>query len=188
MIRISFNGTDARVAAAMKAKGPKIVSSLQKELDLLMFDLLRRVQQKLSGEVLQHRSGVLLGSAHKETTVLSGGTITGKVTAAGGPAFYGRIQEKGGTRSYEILPRNKKALAFTPGGGEGRGMRFQLGARRGSLKPAQLGAFREGGGIVVRRVIHPPLPARPFMSTSLEEMRPTIISRLQLALGMAVRS
>lgn len=198
MIKLSFNSTDKRLVAFLERKRPKVVEELSDTLDTQMLALQRRVQQKLSGEVLQHRSGKLLGSVTKGPTEVSGNKISATVSAAGGPAFYGRIQETGGTRQYEILPKNKKALAFFPQGSVGgaiaasntpfvpgkatvRGLYTRSGRASGQLKPSRLGTFSQLGGVVVKKVIHPPLPARPFMRTSLMELQGTIIEKLRAA-------
>jgi hypothetical protein len=202
MITLSFGRSDERLLEAMRAKAPKVRAFVREELDRLMLELQRLIMAKLSGVVLEHRTGKLLGSIHKEPTVEVGDTVTGRVTGAGGPAFYGRVQELGGTRTYDILPVNKLALAFFPGGASGgagnfaalylgsrsamTSLRFAQGSQRGSLRPTAIAEFSGAGGIVVRKVVHPPLPARPFMSTSLEEMREAIIVRLRIAVGKAI--
>lgn len=205
MIRLSFNSTDKRVVAALKAKAPAIRRELSNELDKLMLELQRRIQQKLSGEVLQNRSGKAVSSVIKLPTEIVQSRIKGLVKAGGGPAFYLIYQEKGGTSNYEILPKNKLALAFLPSGSVGgaiasgtgsllpgkstvRSLTFRSGARSGSLKPSQFSTFSQLGGIVVKKVNHPPLKARPFMSTSLEEMRSTIINRLREAMTRGIKN
>jgi hypothetical protein len=196
MVKLSFNGTDKRVELAIQEKGPRVVSELTRTMSLMMFELLRRVQQKLSGEVLHVRTGKLLGSAHVEPTVTTQTTIAGNVTAAGGPAFYGKFHEYGGTRWYDILPVNKKALAFFPGGSFGasfgatgiRQLRFVQGKNRGSLRPGQYDSFAKAGGVVVMKVHHPPLPMRSFMRSSLAELKARITSQLYEAAARGVRS
>ncbi len=200
MIKVSFGGSDSRLTAALRAKSAKIEESLEVTLDQLMLALQRRVQQKLSGEVLQHRSGKALASVNKEPTVRDGSQIVGRVTGGAGPAFYLRIQEAGGTRTYDILPKYKKALAFFPGGSLGGGGGFvplrhdilrslykRSGADRGSLKPSQYGAAASLGGIVVKKVVHPPLPARPSFRPSLIEMQSEIVEKLRKAALNALR-
>ncbi len=204
MIRLSFNSTDWMLRDALRTKQAKLVPALEDTLDTLMLQLQRRIQQKLSGEVLQHRSGKALASVNKEPTVREGSRIVGKVTGGAGPAFYLRIQEVGGTRTYDILPRFKKALAFFPGGSVGgsiaagagvvpgksvfRGLYARSGARRGSLKPGKVGTFGQLGGVVVKKVVHPPLPARPSFKTSLLEMQETIVARLRQSAVKALQS
>jgi len=194
MIRLSFNSTDQRLLAGIRARWPGIQSSVVDTMDSLMLELQRSIQLKLQGIVLAHRSGKLAASIIKEPTVVRGNTVVGSVTGAAGPAFYGKIQEKGGTRTYEILPVHAKALAFFPtgsiGGGGGiasiskslvRGLYTKSGVRAGRLKQSSYGRFGEYGGIVVTKVIHPPLPPRPFMKPSLDEMQETIVTRLKSA-------
>ena len=205
MIEITFNTTDSRLAAWLERKRPQVVGALADRLDSLMLELQKRVQQKLSGQVLEHRSGKLLGSVEKQPLDRSDTRISGRVTAAGGPAFYGRIQEKGGTRTYDILPKYKKALAFFPGGSVGggiassnvpltpgkgtvRGLYFRSGSKRGELKPGRLGTFSQLGGVVVKKVVHPPLPARPFMRPSLLELQDRIITQLREAAVQGLRA
>jgi len=188
MIRFSFNGSDKRVALALRERGQKLVAALREALDLSMLELVRRIQEKLSGEVLHQRSGKLIGSVHKETTAVAGTQIIGRVTAAGGPAWYGRVHEFGGTRAYDIYPVKKRALAFMAGGGvNSRSFYFKQGSRRGSLRPKMYGKFAEAGGVVVKSVHHPPLPRRSFMATSQEELRGKIKSNLLEAAAKALR-
>lgn len=201
MIRLTFaNSSDQRVVAFIRSRGPRIKENVRETLDTLMLELQRLVVSKLSGQVLAHHSGKLAGSITKEPTVVSGGQIVGKVTGAGGPAFYGKIQEKGGTRTYEILPVHKKALAFFPGGSLGagggiapvqksliRGLYYKSGSRRGELKEETYNRFGQYGGVVVMKVVHPPLPPRPFMKTSQEEMRSTIIDRIKASAAAALK-
>lgn len=199
MIKISFNSTDKRVVATLRAKGPQIIAGIESTLEGLMLELQATVVRKLSGQVLAHRSGKLAGSINMEPIRREGSWIVGRVTGAAGPAFYGKIQEKGGTREYEIKPVHKQALAFFPqnslGAGGGivkidksllRGLRYKSGERRGELKEESYNKFGQYGGVVVSKVIHPPLPPRPFMRTSLEEMRGKIVQRIQAAVGKVV--
>ena len=192
MIRITFKRqSDRAVAEAIRSKAPQLRQALTEEMDKLMLDLVARVQQKLSGEVLEHRTGILSGSITKQPTVQSGNRIIGTVTGAGPPAQYGIVQEMGGRRAFEILPVHKRALAFFPSGAagagpEGRSLFHQAGRLRGSLKRGKGAEFSALGGVVVKRVIHPPLPPRPFMSTSLNEMRGEIVSRIFEAAAKAI--
>jgi phage gpG-like protein len=57
----------------------------------------------------------------------------------GTPMAYGFVHQFGGEKTYTILPRNKQALAWP------------------------------GGGHPVKKVVHPPLPARPFLGVSAED-------------------
>lgn len=57
----------------------------------------------------------------------------------GTPMAYGFVHQFGGQRTYTIVPRGKRALAWP------------------------------GGGHPVKKVVHPPLPARPFLGVSRED-------------------
>jgi phage gpG-like protein len=77
--------------------------------------LLSLVQAKLSGEVLQARSGALLRSIHVETNENADGF--GARVFSDGSVPYARIQEYGGRVNIPALaPVNAKALAFAWGG------------------------------------------------------------------------
>jgi hypothetical protein len=197
VIRITFGGSDQRFLARVREKGPQVEAALTKALDVLMLKLQRHiVADKLSGQVLAQRSGKLAASVNKEPTERRGDQIIGRVSAAAGPAFYGRIQEMGGTRAYTITPVNKKALAFFPSGSLGGGGGISPLAKseisglykHGALRTNKFGKFNSYGGVVVKSVQHPPLPARPFMRPSLEDMRGEIVARLQEAVKTAVSS
>ncbi len=200
MISVTFNSTDERAVANLKARRNQVREAMRRAMDKLMLELLRRVQQKLSGEVLQPRKGGggLLGSAHAEPSTAIGSLIKGRVLAGGGlTSAYAGVQEHGGTRTYDIYPgivtgkSDKRALAFFPGGSAGSGatasirraLYFRQGKRRGSLRPDKRQAFAGLGGIVVRHVVHPPLPERSYMRSSQEELRDHIIETLRLTLS-----
>lgn len=194
MIRMAFNNSNERLVAALRTKGPRLVEAETQTLDRLMLELQRVIQRKVTGEVLHSRRGAagLAGSIHKDDTVQVAGEIRGRVTGGGGPFWWLSVHEKGGEKSYEILPgavtgkSDKRALAFFPTGSIGAGfretamtrLRFALGKRRGELRPTRYGEFGEAGGVVVKRVEHPPLPKRAVMGPALEEMRGEIVRRV----------
>lgn len=201
MIRISFNGTDKKVITTLQKKGPQIKEALIRAVDLSLLELQQTIQRKLSGEVLNIRSGKGASSVNKSDVSFSGGVISGNVTAGGGPAFYLAIQEKGGDRTYDIYPRNKLALAFFPGGSLGGGggiaqlskstvsdLFHKSGVKAGTLKSGSLKKFSSFGGVVVKHVVHPPLPARPFMKTSVDELRDKIITRIRESVVRAIEA
>lgn len=152
MISITFSGSDQALIERFQGKAAAIVHALATKLQALNFQLQAKIQgEKLQGQVLQQQTGKLAASVRALPVEEEAGQIRGSVQAGGGPAFYGRIQEKGGTTAYEIVPVNKQALRFMLGGKE---------------------VFR-------KHVNHPPLKARPFMSTSLDEMTTEIVDGLQ---------
>lgn len=155
MITLTFGGTDQALIARFRGKSAQIVQALARKLTALDFRLQAKVQgEKLQGQVLTQRTGKLAASVRALPVDQGPGQIRGTVQAGGGPAFYGRIQEKGGTTDYDIAPVNKKALRFMLNGKE---------------------VFR-------KLVHHPPLKARPFMAPSLDEMTPEIVGGLRDAL------
>ena len=211
-IHIQFKKqSDERVREAIKKKGAHLISALERALNETMRDLMARVQQKLSGEVLQNRrgGGGLLGTVRMLPAERFGSTLSGYVTAGGGPASaYAEVQEYGGTRQYDIYPVNKQALAFFPEGSLGsnpeknlfsrsgiaesgrlRGLRLyhKQGEKRGTLKPENYQKFADLGGIVVKHVVHPPLPERSYMRSALEELRGEIIARIYDAAAKAIQ-
>jgi phage gpG-like protein len=75
------------------------------------------------------------------------------VGVVGTNVFYGRIHEEGVPHPWPIVPRRKKALRFTVG----------------------------GKVVFARRVMHPGLKARPWLSTAAEESRAEIIEEFRQA-------
>jgi phage gpG-like protein len=116
LIKAGFNSSDERLVAMFKKRGPAVVEAGTRAIDISMLLLQKRIHEKLSGEVLNIRTGKLIGSVNKEETTFDGETISGSVTAAAGPARYGKIHEFGGTFTIRrgILSRrakkNKKRL------------------------------------------------------------------------------
>jgi hypothetical protein len=109
------------------------------------------VAEKLSGQVLHRRTGILAGSVHATPATDDGTAIRGAVESSAGPAFYGRIHEYGtGGRGWEIRSVGRRALAF------------QMSTKQ----------------VYAKSVFHPALPARSFTGTSLEENREHIIQQL----------
>lgn len=191
MISAKIVGGPARVSQVLDRKRVELQRALARGVNEASLLLLRRVQQKLSGEVLNQRSGKLVGSAHA-VLAKAGEQIVGGVDAAGGAAWYGRVHEYGGKKSYPIVPVSKRALAFfgaeaSLGGAEKRAFYFKQGARRGTLRPKLYGAAHEAGLVVVKSVEHPPLPRRSFMKSSLEELRGELVAKILRAAAEALR-
>ena len=152
MLTISFNGTDKSLPSTVAAKADAAASAVTdklNELDLQMQQYI--VGEELHGQVLQQRTGKLAGSIRMIPAAQSGTEITGAVEGGGGPAFYARVHEYGGEKEFIISPVNAKALMFQ----------------------------MNGETIFAKRVVHPPLPARPFMRPALDFMKPQIVEGLQ---------
>ena len=113
---------------------------------------------KLSGQLLATGSGALKASIASE--ILNDGAMLTATVGSFGDVKYAAIQEYGGrTSAHEILPDKGQALAFLVGAT----LRF------------------------ARRVEHPgsTLPARGYLSTSLEEARDEIVAGLTAAVTEA---
>lgn len=107
--------------------------------------------EKLSGGVLQTKSGVLRASIISDVSIANG-ALSATVGSIG-DVKYAAIQEYGGhTAAHQILPDKAAALAFLVG----------------------------GAAHFARSVRHPgsSLPARAYLSSSLNEMRDEIIADL----------
>lgn len=120
-------------------------------------DLRTLMIQKLSGEVLQVRTGFL--KSHVFADVRDTETaVYGDVYVSG--VKYAAIHEFGGTTAaHDILPKNGKALAFLMG----------------------------GQNMVFRKVHHPgsKIPMRSYARTALRESRKAIIMGLTRAVLQA---
>lgn len=189
MLRATFNGSDARLAAALRRRGVRVIEAIVRKTNGLLIRLQSHiVAEKLSGQVLKHRSGKLAASVRVQMAAAQGTSIVGAVLAAGGPAWYGKIHEFGGTRAYLILPRNKKALAFFGSGATATArMRKEILTKMHRGKASAQRAFAASGDVVVRSVQHPPLPMRSFMRMSLAEMRETMFVEIRAAAAEAMK-
>jgi phage gpG-like protein len=113
MIRLTFNGSDKKVVDMVRKKGPQLVVAITDKINELMLQLQQHiVRDKLSGQVLHHRSGKLAGSIVNLPVVAKGAQLIGEVVGAGGPAWYGKVHEFGPTT---IVPKTKKYLRFKIG-------------------------------------------------------------------------
>ena len=123
------------------------------QADALRDALEARIQQKLSGEVLQTRSGALAASII--SSIENDGSATSvSISSTGVP--YAAIQEFGGkTAAHDIVAVKGKVLAFSAGGSQ----------------------------VFAKSVHHPgsTIPARSYLGSSLAEMRDEIESDFKQA-------
>jgi hypothetical protein len=161
MLKLSFNGSDQRVEASLRARGPQIIQAVIRKMDGLMIQLQGKiVGEKLQGQVLQHRSGKLSGSIRAIPAVQDGTSIVGAVEGGGGPAFYGRVHEYGGV--FQIPEFQRRVV----GGKEA--IKARLSRKAGST-PGTVRAHSAN------------FPERSFMRTSLAEFRQAIFEGLTAA-------
>jgi phage gpG-like protein len=131
-----------------------VQDALLGQADALRSALEARIQQKLSGEVLQTRSGALAASIISSIEN-DGSDLSVSISSTGVP--YAAIQEFGGkTVAHDIVAVKAKALAFSAGGGQ----------------------------IFAKSVHHPgsTIPARSYLGSSLADMRDDIESGFKQAI------
>lgn len=117
------------------------------------------VGDKLSGQLLNRRSGKLSDSVRVEAVVATETEIDGGVTAGGGPVNYAAALEDG-AKAHVIMPKNAKALAF----------------------------MIDGKQIFAMRVNHPGNRAYSYMKGTLTENADTIRGEFQDAASEAAQS
>ncbi len=151
MLNLSIDGAEA-LQARLDAFPAAVLSDLAAKAQDLANALADKVKfEKLSGQVLNARSGALLASIGAE--VSSDGEDVSASVGSFGDVKYAAIQEYGGkTGAHEILPVKGNVLAFLVGGA----MRF------------------------ARRVEHPGsiIPERSYLRSSLDEMSADIVVAL----------
>ena len=155
MLSVSLEGDDD-LAARFQALPRAVQAALHAKAETLAQALKAHVvQDKLSGQVLQVRTGALRDSIAAEVSGDGGRIQVGLFSR--GDVRYAAIQEYGGrTPAHDIVPNKAKALAFLA-----------------------------GGHLVFARIVHHPgstIPARPYLGPALAEMGPQIISELKAAI------
>lgn len=148
MFDVSLNDT---ATAALGAMPERIRAALVAKAGVLAAKLQAKIGQKLSGEVLQMKSGALAGSLGVTIEETSGGVAVRLATSA--DVKYAAIHEFGGViPPHEIVPDKAKALAFLVGGKQAFAARVNLPAIA--------------------------MPERSYMRTSLAEMADDIRDEL----------
>jgi hypothetical protein len=153
-VTIKISVEDNGFTEFLRSRMPTVQAAIARALYGQMLNLQRHiVGDKLSGQVLHHRTGKLIDSIRLDPPqpVVEPDQITAGVVGGGSLAPYGIIHEYGTDSSYEIVPTVKKALAF----------------------------MVDGQQVIVRRVTHPPFPERSFMRSSFDDLRQTIIDGVQ---------
>ena len=152
MLTVQLTGADA-----LTKRLEDLPAAIQDALRAKAADLAERLRQhvaddKLSGQMLQARSGVLRASIAAEVND-DGGQIVARVFSMG-DVRYAAIQEYGGrTAPHDIVPNKTKALAFLV-----------------------------HGAPVFAKVVHHPgsqIPARSYLRSSLADMGDRIIAEFR---------
>lgn len=101
-LKISFEGSDQRLIAFLKSRMQTVTAAVVARLNALMIGLQAHiVGDKLSGQVLHHRTGHLIDSTRLEppTPEIVGPSVIGGVQSGGPIAVYARVHEYGLTVS-----------------------------------------------------------------------------------------
>jgi phage gpG-like protein len=107
-------GLDDAMSAALAAMPERLRDALSRKASALAAELQAKVRQKLSGAVLNQKSGALAGSI---AAMVDESSANVSVVIASGDIKYAAIHEFGGIiPPHEIVPDKAKALAFITGG------------------------------------------------------------------------
>lgn len=177
MVRFQFiNRSDERVVEKLRGRLVPAELAIVNKVDELDARLQRRVQMKLEGEVLKSHTHKLSNSVRMVPARKVGSTIAGFVQAGGGVAPYGIYQERGAH-----IPEVTGKLMVFPGA-ERTAVMEVLGKTT-----ARKIYGRSGGMVFTMRHRAFDLPARPFMATSLEEMKAEFIREIGGAIGASLK-
>lgn len=148
-IRARLDSMPVRLQDALRSKADFLAKYLQRYI----------VTQKLSGQVLNKRTGALQRSITQQVTA-STDSVTGKVYSDGSVDYAGIHEYGGKTNPHVIEAKGGKALAFN----------------------------WNGKAVFFRKVNHPGsnMPERSFMRSSLDDNRDYIIAELQRTVDKVV--
>lgn len=105
-----------QLSANLENASDRVALRLREKVESLQHLLADKIRANLSGEILQIRSGKLLGSVRELPLEVNGLIVEGPVQVGGPDMPYGAVLEHGGVKSYDIVPVTKKYLAFVVGG------------------------------------------------------------------------
>lgn len=159
-VQITVTG-DRELIQRLNTLIPEVRRELLKRVTRLALDMVRHVRtNKLSGQVLNHRTGRLWRSIFQRVAADTYGVVATVASSSDVP--YAGIHEFGGrTRPHDIVARRKKALAF----------------------------MIQGNMVFAKRVRHPGsnMPERSFLRSSLTDMRARIDRDMKDAVAEGVR-
>ena len=155
LLNVTVTG-DRELIARLCAMPSKVHEALLRKMTELDLNLEAKVKDKLSGQVLNVRTGALRRSIFG-TVQGTPVSVVGKV-ASSGDVKYAAIHEFGGTTApHDILPNKASVLAFMMGGKK-----------------------------VFAKIVHHPgskMPERSFLRSSLGDMKDEIIAGLSAAVA-----
>lgn len=142
---------DQQLTDALNSRSDLVINSLYERIRKAQRLLADKVRVNLSGDILQVRSGTLLGSVTEQPIEKLGKVVTGEVTVGNENTPYAPVQERGGRRAYKIVPVNRKYLVF------------QI----------------DGKTIITKLVRRQPLPARYYFGKAVDEVGPEVINAMR---------
>jgi hypothetical protein len=158
-IRFELKG-DYDLILRLRSLPGRMMAVLRVKLDALTNKVADIMTEKLSGQILHRRTGVLATSVHATPTTIEGTTaIRGGIEAAGGPAAYGKVHEFGAPSAWTIINTKARALSF----------------------------MLDGKRTYAQRVTHPAMMARPFMKPTALELQETLNASLARAIGDVIK-
>jgi phage gpG-like protein len=165
MIRLVLeNGRE--VADRMRQRGPQVLEALRTKMNSLLVRLQSHVQTQhlsagsgFSATQLHQRSGKLISSIRVTPAAQTDTGLEGSVHGAGGPSWYGRIHEFGGT--WTVPAREAVRQRFSKSG-------TLIGAKTFAVRSHTV-----------------TMPERSFMRASLREMTDQIIAEMREAVSRA---
>ena len=182
MTLVNINIQADAMIESLAGKEEKLSAAILERMDILGIRLLERVQGKLSGEVLERRTGALLGDVDIWAANFVGqvcGVSVGIPDEA--PSWLvGMTHEYGGTRWYDIYPYEAiyQAAGLT---GKGRisphSAEDSIARAEGQL-PHTLRWEGPDGVVFAMHVWHPPAKERSYLRSSLAEMEEEAVGEL----------
>jgi hypothetical protein len=164
------------VGPMLESKTDAIMQALATKMDFTTARLQQViVDDKLQGQLLNHRLGHLSNSVRPTETVATADEISGGVVAGGTGAPYARALEYG-SRAHLIRAVNAKALQFEVSGAS-------------DYSPwGGLFSKSDSGMIYVKQVMHPGTRAYAFMRGTLDEQAQEIQAGFQQAAAEGANS
>jgi phage gpG-like protein len=163
MIKAIIENLDGS-AAALKRGAEEVKRRVMQAMNRALIRLQSHIQTKhlsappgYSATLLHQRSGKLINSIRVVPAEETGELIEGAVEGAGGPAFYGRIHEYGG--SWAVPAHEAVRMRLTASG-------KLIGAKTFAVRSYTV-----------------TMPERSFMRASLSEMQSEIVSQMREAMG-----
>ncbi len=164
MIQLRIVSTPANLER-LRTRGPEVITAIQNRVTALMIAVASRAVGETIPSMFPNGAPNIAATVRAVPAEVEGTKVVGYVDA-GGPKTtkrtkrsgvevdYAAVQHEGISHSYQILPFDKKALAF----------------------------MLDGKRVITKSVTHPGLRARPFLRQTLEEMQEQIVAELQAEL------